>query len=61
MPVNQRVDKYGYYFQYGEHGFKYYYCPMNRASKEQALLASKRQGRAINVSERKRKTMSYNI
>ena len=51
MPVHQRKDKSGPYFQWGDHGKKYYYDPKSDRSKENARQRAAKQGRAIKASQ----------
>ena len=51
MPVRQGNDANGAYFQWGEHGKKYYYDPKSERSKETARKKAARQGRAIKASQ----------
>ena len=47
MPVHQGLDSVGYYFQWGNHGKKYYYIPGNIRSETRARRKSNEQARAI--------------
>ncbi len=49
MPIFNRKDVKGPYFQYGTPGNKYYYKAKNTASKEKAYLSCVRQVRAIHA------------
>lgn len=51
MPVQQGKDSNGSYFQWGEHGKKYYYDPKSDRSKEIARKKAAKQGRAIKASQ----------
>ena len=47
MPIHNRRDKNGPYFQWGNHGKKYYYIPRNPISRAKAKALCMRQARAI--------------
>jgi len=47
MPIHRGKDNKGNYFQWGEHGAKYYYNYMNDSSVINAYAKAKRQMRAI--------------
>lgn len=49
MPINNREDKKGRYYQYGESGKKYYYHTV--IGKERAYQKALRQAQAIKASE----------
>ncbi len=51
MPVHSRKDSKGPYFQWGNHGKKYYYKSNSERSKETARKKAARQGRAIKAQE----------
>ena len=46
MPVNRRRDKRGGFFQWGDHGKKYYYTIGDKTSREEAKRKATLQGRA---------------
>ena len=46
MPVHRRQDSNGPYFQWGNHGKKYYYIANNKRSRELAKEKAAKQGRA---------------
>ena len=54
MPVHRGIDSQGPYYQYGNHGKKYYYIPGNTYSREEAMKKAKIQGMAIHASKRSR-------
>lgn len=47
MPIHQGKDKYGYFYQYGNRGAKYYFNPISQASREKAYILAVKQMRAI--------------
>ena len=49
MPVHENERE--HYFQWGEHGKKYYYDKNDMMSKEEARLKAVKQGRAIKASQ----------
>ncbi len=55
MPIHESKDRDGYYFQWGNHGKKYYYNPYNQKSRAIAYNKSLRQARAIYSSGYKEK------
>jgi len=46
MPTAQGSDEHGKFYQWGNHGHKYYFDPKSAKSKEAAKEAADRQGRA---------------
>lgn len=46
MPVHRGIDSNGPYYQWGNHGKKYYYIPNNVLSRNKAFIAAQAQGRA---------------
>jgi hypothetical protein len=46
MPVHRGSNKYGYYYQWGNHGKKYYYVPNNVKSRNLSYALATIQGRA---------------
>ena len=46
MPVHQGKDAQGCFYQWGDHGKKYYYTPSDIKSREAAKQSAGRQGRA---------------
>ena len=52
MPLHNRYDRYGHYYQYGDHGYKYYYNANDKHSKLISRQNAIRQGRAIHASKR---------
>lgn len=48
MPVHRGHDYYGWYYQWGSHGHKYYYTP-DRLSKDKARAQAIKQGRAAHA------------
>ena len=55
MPVHMGVDDQGHYYQYGEHGAKYYFNLSDAASQKDAMDKAERQGRAIHASQSRHK------
>lgn len=55
MPIFVRADKYGYYFQYGTTGEKYYYDEKKPKSVEYARYLAQQQAKAIHVSQAEKK------
>ena len=55
MPIRDSVDEKGSYFQWGEHGKKYYYESKNPKSKQTARKKAWKQSRAIFTSMNKRR------
>lgn len=53
MPVNKKKDARGPYYQWGNHGTKYYYIPHNIVSRKAAYDKASKQGFAIKISEKK--------
>ena len=51
MPIATRRDKHGFYFQYGTHGSKYYFNPLNRRSLKTAYTKALRQTKAIHAAK----------
>jgi len=51
MPIHQKKDQTGYYFQWGTHGKKYYYKPLSVTSITLAYNKAKKQGAAIKISQ----------
>lgn len=47
MPIFRRHDVNGYYYQFGNHGHKYYYTPNVKRSRELAREKARRQAAAI--------------
>lgn len=47
MPIHNKRDRHGPYFQFGNHGKKYYYKPNNNTSRLKALMKCQLQMRAI--------------
>lgn len=52
MPVNDKKDEKGNYYQFGRDGSKYYYKPDSQRSKTMAFNKSKKQGEAISISKK---------
>ena len=52
MPIHNRSDSKGKFFQYGEHGKKYYY-KNNSQSKQLAYHKALQQTRAIHARKRR--------
>ena len=50
MPVHRSQDSKGPYYQWGNHGSKYYYKSGNQASRERAKKKAHLQARAIYAS-----------
>jgi len=50
MPTRKHVIKEGAYYQWGNHGKKYYFKPGNKISEGIAKARADRQGRAIRAS-----------
>jgi hypothetical protein len=46
MPVTMKTDPNGHYFQWGEHGTKYYFDENDDEAKRNAEDKARRQGRA---------------
>jgi hypothetical protein len=59
MPIHQRQDDKGQYFQYGETGTKYYYDPSNKRSKLLAFNKAKKQNAAIHAMKKLRTTYQF--
>jgi hypothetical protein len=53
MPVRLKYDSKGPYYQYGNHGKKYYYKPYDKRSKQIALILAKRQASAIKINQKR--------
>jgi hypothetical protein len=51
MPVFQRVDARGYYFQWGDTGKKYYFDPSSLVSSARARQKAHKQGRAVRARQ----------
>lgn len=51
MPVNNKRDTQGPYYQWGDTGYKYHYIPNNKRSREIAYAKCIKQGRAITISK----------
>jgi hypothetical protein len=49
MPIHGRRDQHGSYYQYGDHGAKYYY--IDRASAADAYQKAVRQARAVHAHQ----------
>ena len=47
MPIYRRYDTHGPYYQWGNHGKKYYYINGDRRSRERAYNRSLNQARAV--------------
>ena len=47
MPIQNKKDKYGPYYQWGNHGKRYYYKTNNKTSRLNALRKCELQMRAI--------------
>ena len=47
MPIRQGRDAKGTFYQFGNHGKKYYYVPGNKMSKDTAKLKARRQAIAV--------------
>jgi hypothetical protein len=56
MPLHNKHDDYGHYYQFGDHGYKYYYDKNNKHSEFLAKRSALRQGRAIEASKRRRES-----
>lgn len=50
MPVHQGRDSIGPYYQWGDHGKKYYYKPNDEKSRKDAQAKAAKQGRAAYAS-----------
>lgn len=50
MPTHRGVDSKGPYFQWGNHGKKYYYVPNNKRSRELARSKAHKQGIAVRMT-----------
>lgn len=46
MPIRRRKDIHGSYYQWGNHGAKYYYTPNDKSSRENAKNLAGRQAKA---------------
>lgn len=46
MPIHRGTDALGYYYQWGQHGHKYYYAPGNGLSRQYARERARKQARA---------------
>jgi hypothetical protein len=51
MPIHKRTDSFGSYYQFGDHGKKYYFERGNKQSEQQAYNKAKRQGAAIHARQ----------
>lgn len=51
MPVRLKKDSSGPYYQWGDHGAKYYFVPSSRQSQLIAKNRAERQGKAVKVSQ----------
>jgi len=51
MPVFQRVDERGHYFQWGDTGKKYYFDPSSLVSSARARQKAHKQGRAVRARQ----------
>ncbi len=51
MPIYNKRNVNGPYFQYGKTGFKYYYKPYSAISRGKALGKCKRQAEAIHANK----------
>jgi hypothetical protein len=49
MPIHQRKDKKGYYYQWGDSGHKYYYH--GNTKKEHAIAERRARGKAVRQME----------
>lgn len=49
MPVHRGWDKSGCYYQWGNHGRKYYYTAGDAVSRNDAQARAERQGRAAHA------------
>ena len=47
MPIREKKDSSGHYYQWGNHGGKYYFDPKDNKDKQKALKKAQRQARAI--------------
>lgn len=50
MPIHKSVDSEGHYYQYGDHGKKYYYISGNKTSETKAKNKAIAQTKAIHAS-----------
>jgi len=55
MPIYERLDKKGPYYQYGSKGKKYYFLKSSKISKDAAYHKALKQNNAIHASEAKKK------
>jgi len=57
MPINLRQDTNGTYYQWGDHGKKYYFKPHDDFTKQLAFNEALQQGRAMfaNSNTKKKK------
>lgn len=51
MPTKRGIDKIGTYYQWGQHGKKYYYKAGDSISRTQAKTKADKQGKVIKISE----------
>ena len=54
MPVINGFDSIGSFYQFGQHGHKYYYNPHSERSRLRARSKAVKQGRAIKFSQNRR-------
>ncbi len=52
MPVHRGKDTSGSYYQFGEHGYKYYYISNNKHSRTNAKYKAGLQGKAQHANKR---------
>ena len=52
MPVFERRDERGAFFQWGDSGKKYYFDPLSLASAARARARAHRQGQAVRARQR---------
>lgn len=55
MPINRKKDTKGYYYQWGNHGKKYYYTANNPRSRDMAKSKAVKQAQAVYSSGYKEK------
>jgi hypothetical protein len=51
MPTRQKQDSKGSYYQWGDHGKKYYYDNTSERSRQTAQKKANKQGQAIKASQ----------
>jgi hypothetical protein len=52
MPIRLKENKYGYFYQYGTHGKKYYFNANNNKSMKSAYMKALKQTKAIHAKRK---------